>query len=267
MKISIVTATYNSSKTLERCINSVFSQKNVNKEHIIIDGFSSDGTLDIIRKNEDKIDLWISEKDNGIYDAINKGISLAKGDIVALLHSDDYYKDEFVLSKFVHYMKEYNLDVLFSDLIYIRDSDNANTSTKVLRYWRAYRGKNGLIVNYKKLIKFGWMPPHPTLIIRRELFEKIGYYNVNYKIAGDYDFILRLFSMDNLRIFYLPEVTYVMSIGGTSNNGLKNILKKSYEDYKILKNHRIKIPILVLFCKNFSKINQFFNNQDNLKKI
>lgn len=284
MKISIITVTYNSGATLQRCIDSVFYQSYKNKEHIIIDGGSKDETIDIILKNLDKIDKWISEKDDGIFDAINKGIKLATGDVIGLLHSDDFYPNNNVLDKIAktfnekskffyssfhekNYFYDYP-DCVYSDLVYInKNGDSYNgenifklkNDIKIIRYWKTHKEKFSNNLDLKKLIKLGWMPPHPTLFVRKELFEKYGFYRTDLKIASDYEMILRLFYNFNLKIKYIPEVLYYMSIGGSSNKSIKNMIKKSIEDYYSIKLYKIPFPIFVLLWKNFSKLKQFIS--------
>jgi glycosyltransferase len=284
MKISIITVTYNSGATLQRCIDSVFYQSYKNKEHIIIDGGSKDETIDIILKNLDKIDKWISEKDDGIFDAINKGIKLATGDVIGLLHSDDFYPNNNVLDKIAktfnekskffyssfhekNYFYDYP-DCVYSDLVYInKNGDSYNgenifklkNDIKIIRYWKTHKEKFSNNLDLKKLIKLGWMPPHPTLFVRKELFEKYGFYRTDLKIASDYEMILRLFYNFNLKIKYIPEVLYYMSIGGSSNQSIKNMIKKSSEDYYSIKLYKIPFPIFVLLWKNFSKLKQFIS--------
>jgi glycosyltransferase len=282
MKISIITVTYNSGATLQRCIDSVFYQSYKNKEHIIIDGGSKDETIDIILKNLDKIDKWISEKDDGIFDAINKGIKLATGDVIGLLHSDDFYPNNNVLDKIAktfnekskffyssfhekNYFYDYP-DCVYSDLVYINKNGDSyigenifklKNDIKIIRYWKTHKEKFSNNLDLKKLIKLGWMPPHPTLFVRKELFEKYGFYRTDLKIASDYEMILRLFYNSNLKIKYIPEVLYYMSIGGSSNKSIKNMIKKSSEDYYSIKLYKIPFPIFVLILKNISKLKQF----------
>lgn len=283
MRISIITATYNSECNLQRCIDSVFFQSYKNKEHIIIDGGSSDKTIDIIIKNEDKIDKWVSEKDEGIFDAINKGIKLATGDVIGLLHSDDFYANNKVLEIIANAFREkitfknYNSgnekilldypDCVYSDLVYIKHSNShynsfynkSNHQIKIVRYWRAHN-KKFLLTNtgIKNLIEKGWMPPHPTLFIKKEIFYKYGFYRTDLKIASDYEMILRLFYKNSLKLKYIPKVLYYMSVGGVSNKTLKNIIKKSIEDYNSIRFYKISFPLLVLILKNISKLKQFY---------
>lgn len=288
LKVSIITVTRNNKNGLKNAIESVRNQSYKNLEHIIIDGKSDDGTVEMLEDFSDKLNnsnnsepgyifRWISEKDNGIYDAINKGIKLAEGDIVGLLHSDDFYYDSNVLEKYVDYFSNNYVDVVYSDLVYIKPGpdkkndlnnyENGKTNSyknyKVIRYWKTHKDnhKSCKPLELQHLI-FGWMPPHPTLFIRRPLFEKIGLYKCDMKVAADYEFILRLFYVNKVVAGYIPAVTYCMQIGGNSNKSLKNILLKSYEDYLSMKLNGIPMPFITLIFKNIRKINQFIKRQN-----
>ena len=241
MKVSIITSVFNNEKHIEDAINSVLSQTYSNIEYIIIDGNSKDNTKKIIEKYLDKIDIFVSEPDRGIYDGLNKGILKATGDIIGFLHSDDIYYDNRVIEKVVKAFEK-NTDGVYGDLVYIKDD-------KVIRYWRSGE------FNINKLKK-GWMPPHPTLFLKKSIYEKYGLFDLNFKIAGDYDFILRILK-NNINLKYIPEILYKMRIGGASNKNIKNIIQKSKEDLKALRKNEIG-GIDILLRKNFSKIGQFF---------
>ncbi len=295
MKISIVTVTLNNKAGLLRAIESVRSQTYKNVEHIIIDGGSTDGSKEILRTEigNQKSDLYslvsISERDSGIYDAINKGIKLATGDVIGLLHSDDFYKDEFVLEKYAEAFAQSAerqphsvADAVYSDLVYVRSKhavfkniENSALSTEhsVIRYWQAIKPGNEKNIlrpaqddklnakHYSPLttndLLNGWMPPHPTLFIRKSIFEKYGLYRTDMRIAADYEMVLRLFYKYKITSNYLPVTTYCMGIGGASNKSLKNILLKSKEDYFAMKIHGLPNPVKTLVYKNFPKVTQF----------
>lgn len=246
MLISIITPTFNSKKVIEDCLLSFKNQNIYVAEHIIIDGGSNDDTCSIVKNYSDEI-VCVSEPDHGIYDALNKGIKLAKGDIIGILHSDDIFAYNNVLTDIVKLFKKENVDSVYSDLVYVYK----NKTDKVLRYWKSGE------FSYKKILN-GWMPPHPTFFVKREIFEKYGNYDLNFKIAADYDLILRFLYKHKISTAYLPKVTVKMRIGGASNRSISNIIKKSKEDYKALKKNRIPFPFKVLFYKNFTKIIQFF---------
>lgn len=248
MKITIITVTYNSAQTISDCIASVENQSYKDIEHIIIDGVSKDNTVEIIKSKFNNTIKLISESDFGIYDALNKGIKITTGDIIGFVHSDDLLASPNILKNISKIFEEENIDGLYGDLVYIDKKD-----TKVIRYWKSNEFK-------PSLLNSGWMPAHPTLFLKKEVYQKHGYFNLNYTIAADYDLMLRIFSDNTLKFKYLPMLVTKMRIGGLSNKGLKNILQKSYEDFIILKTNKISKPLWVLFKKNSSKLSQFFNN-------
>ena len=246
MTISIITATYNAEKTIESAIRSISDQSYSDIEYIIVDGGSTDSTLKVIEKHKDHIQHLISEPDQGIYDAINKGISIATGEIIGVLHADDLFYDNDIIKQIAQEFIHGNYSGVYGDLQYV----NAQNTNKVIRYWKS--------CDYKlSLLKSGWMPPHPTLFVRKEVFNNIGKYSLKYKIAADYDFILRLFSNPTYRFKYIPQVITKMRVGGASNKNIKNIIQKSKEDISALKQNKIG-GVSTLIWKNLSKIPQFF---------
>ena len=246
MKISVITVTYNNQQTIEQSIQSVLNQNYKDVEYIVIDGNSTDDTLSIINKYRDKIALIISEADKGMYDALNKGIMKATGDIIGFLHADDFYPSDKILEKVEQTFKIYATQSVYGDLDYV----SPQNPKKIIRKWKS--GK----FEFNELRK-GWMPPHPTFFVLREVYWKYGFFNLNYKIAGDYDLMLRFLGKHKITTAYLPEVLVKMRWGGKSNKSIKNIILKSKEDYKALKNNKIG-GLYSLFMKNFRKINQFF---------
>lgn len=246
MKISLITITYNSEDTLEDTIRSVKEQNCAGLEYIIIDGASTDRTVDLIKKHEDFVSFWSSSKDNGIYDAMNKGLKKATGDYIGFLHSDDMFFSDDVLKKISEALEEYEPDVLYGDLVYV----NACETDNVIRQWKSCEF-------YPKLLKKGWMPPHPTLYIKREIIREIGDFDTTYKIAADYDYILRLFSKKTLKFMYLPKVIVRMRMGGASNKNISSIILKSREDIRALRSNKMG-GIVTLLRKNISKIPQLF---------
>lgn len=206
-KVSIITICFNSVLTISDSIESVLSQNYPNIEYIVIDGGSSDGTIEIVNKYKSSISVFISEADNGIYDALNKGILNSTGEVIAILHSDDQFCNMNVVSAMMKNLSDNHAEFGFSDMIIINKSSN-----KVLRYYMAsffYRG----------LFRIGWMPPHPTCFIRKSLFDEFGLYSTKYKIAGDFDFFIRIFYGRNIRWTYLDQVSVKMAQGGKSNSG------------------------------------------------
>ena len=246
LKISVVTAVFNSVSTIDQAIRSVESQVGANVEHIVVDGASSDGTLAILLDRRESISVLVSEPDHGIYDALNKGIALATGDVVGFLHSDDLYADEHVLARIAAAFENSDVDAVYGDLDYVQRC----RPDRVLRQWRS-----GMFS--PRALSTGWMPPHPTLYLRRELYARLGNFDTAYRIASDYEFMLRLLSDPRVKVVYLPEVFVRMRMGGASNRSLSNILRKSREDYKALRSHRVG-GLFALALKNFRKLPQFF---------
>ncbi|WP_286163954.1 glycosyltransferase family 2 protein [Loktanella sp. PT4BL] len=245
VKISVVTAVYNRAATVGDTLSTVSFQDYPLVEHIVQDGGSNDGTLDTIAGHPNTSALLMSEHDRGIYDAINKGMSRATGDVVGLLHSDDVFADEGVLSRVAEAFADPDIDCIYGDLQYVSASD----TTRVIRHWTSgpFNRSN---------LKRGWMPPHPTFYIRRQLLERHGGYDTSFEIAADYDAMLRWLWCHRLRPAYLPGVMVKMRMGGESNRSLGRILCKSREDYRALRRNGVG-GIGTLALKNLSKINQF----------
>ena len=214
MKISIITATCNSEKTIIDTIKSINAQDYSNIEHIVIDGCSSDQTVDLIYKYDKRLTTLISEKDAGIYDALNKGISLATGEVIGFLHSDDEYANDQVLSMIAQKFSCKSIDAIYGDLNYVSKLD----TTRIIRRWI------GGDYNIKKF-KNGWMPAHPTFYARRKHYDSKRNFNLNFKISADYDLMLRLLWKKKIKACYIPEVLVKMRVGGKSNRSLKNIFK------------------------------------------
>jgi glycosyltransferase len=247
MKISIVTCSLNSSSTIKKSIKSVQKQTYKNIEHLIIDGGSTDKTLEIIKKIKHKNLTLFSSADNGFYDALNKGIKVTTGNIVGVLHSDDFYRSSKILKIIADIFKYTKADLVYGDLIYVKKQH----PFKPIRHWKAGQ------YSKEKLFK-GWMPPHPTVFVKKKIFDKIGFYKTHYKISADYDFLVRIFNCKNINQVYVPKVLINMRVGGMSNGSFKNLIIKSFEDYQIIKKNKIG-GLFTLFNKNFSKLRQFFN--------
>ena len=245
MKLSVITIVWNKKDTIEDAISSVLNQSYKNIEYIVIDGSSTDGTQEVIKKYSQNISRFISEPDKGIYDALNKGLSVATGDIISFLHSDDLYAKNSTIYEVLQYFDD-DTQGVYSDLVYTNKYD----LNKVLRYWKSCNYNPSLLEN-------GWMPPHPTLFLRRGVYEKYGYFDTSFKISADYDFMLRILK-NNIKVKYFPQVTYKMRVGGESNRSFSNILNKSKEDFNALKKNKRKNPSIILVKKNISKIDQLF---------
>ncbi len=245
LKISIVTAVYNRAGTVGDALSSVQNQTYRNVEHVVQDGGSTDGTLDILQQYQDPRIALVSEKDDGLYDAINKGKARATGDIVGLMHSDDVFASDAVLQKVAAAFEDQDIDCVYGDLQYVAADD----TSRVIRHW-----KSG---DYARdLLKQGWMPPHPTFYIRRQHLGKYGMYDTSFQIAADYDAMLRWLWTHNLRPAYIPEVMVKMRMGGESNRSVARIIRKSREDYHALRRNNVG-GLGALAQKNISKIKQF----------
>jgi glycosyltransferase involved in cell wall biosynthesis len=245
-KISIITVCYNSQKTIKHTVNSVRSQDYPNIEYIIIDGLSTDWTLKILEYYKDNIDHFVSENDNGIYDAMNKGIALSKGDIIGILNSDDFYPNNEVLSRVSKVFRESGCDCLYGDLLYV----NKGYARKIERYW-----KSGPF-SISKLDK-GWTLPHPTFFVKRSVYEKYGYYNTDLSASADYEMILRLLYNYRLNVVYMPEIMVKMRTGGESNATIWNRLRGNNQDMKAWELNGLKSPKFLRLRKPLSKLSQF----------
>jgi glycosyltransferase involved in cell wall biosynthesis len=217
MRVSIITVCYNSAASIAHTIASVKNQCYNNIEHIIIDGKSTDNTISVIEKCNYS-GILISEKDNGIYDAMNKGLQMATGDIIGILNSDDFYADSNVIEDVVERFSASHSDALYGDLVYI------NENNRIIRNWRS-----GEFHNSK--FHFGWMPPHPTVFIKKEIYSRLGNFNTDLKISADYELMLRFLFINKTKTTYLPRVLVKMKAGGASNDSLKSRLKAHKEDY------------------------------------
>lgn len=246
-KISIITTSYNSSKTIRDTIDSVVSQDYENIEYIIIDGNSTDDTIDIINSYGNKISCLISEDDDGLYDAMNKGIRIATGDVVGILNSDDFYYTNHVISDVAEVFIFNDVDSVYGDLLYV---DTIDTDS-IRRYW-----KSGSF-NIKKIRK-GWTIPHPTLFVKKEIYKKFGLYSIRLKNASDYEMILRLLYKNQISISYLPKIMVKMRIGGISNYSIWNRLRGNNEDYISWKMNGFNPPMFIRLRKPLSKLGQFF---------
>jgi glycosyltransferase len=246
VKVSIITATYNSEKHLIDCIKSVRKQTYGNIEHIIVDGKSTDGTLKIIQKNSKSITRWISETDRGIYDAINKGIQMATGDIIGVLSSNDMLASADVIMDIVACFDETGTDSLYGDLVYVDPSN----PQKVMRYWKGLPFK-------RSRFTYGWMPAHPTFYIRRKLIDQFGGYENHYYSAADYEFMARYLYRHKVSACYLPKMIVKMRNGGVSNSSLFRRLRANRRDYLAMKRNNIPFAFFVSILKPLIKIPQY----------
>ncbi len=245
MKFSILTVVYNRAATIDDALLSLGSQSHVDFEHIVQDGGSTDGTLDRFSAAPDHRRKLASGRDSGIYDALNRATARATGDVIGVLHSDDFYAHSDVLAHVAQCFEASGADAVYGDLDYISAAD----PTKVVRRWKS--GDYSM-----KRLRRGWMPPHPALFLRRSVVEKWGAYDTSYQIAADYDSILRYFGQGKISVRYLPETLVKMRVGGESNRSLERILLKSREDLRALRQNGVGgVPALA--WKNLSKLGQF----------
>ena len=246
IKISIITVCYNSAATIEDTIKSVQCQTHKNIEYIVVDGGSKDTTLDIVNKYKEIVSKSVSESDKGLYDAMNKGVNIATGEVIGFVHSDDILADNQIVSTLANLFEKENLDGVYGDLQYV----DKNNIGKIIRYWKSTNFNSSLL-------KKGWMPAHPTLFLKRGVYKKHGDFDLSFKIAADYDFMLRVLKDQSLKFSYLPEVITKMRVGGASNRSLKNIFKKTKEDYRAICLNNVG-GFITLILKNTSKVKQFF---------
>lgn len=244
MKVSIITIAYNSAETIEDTIQSVVSQDYSDLEYIIIDGGSKDETLSIIERYKDKISKVVSEPDKGIYDAMNKGVAIASGELIGILNSDDIYADDRVISDIVG--KIGDKDAIYADLVYV---DREHTD-KVTRYWKSGEYTKGAFVK-------GWMPPHPTFFVRKTCYEKFGTYNLKLRSAADYECMLRMVHKHEVSLAYLPRVITKMRVGGQSNVTVNNRVKANQEDRMAWELNGLKPKFYTLYLKPLRKVGQF----------
>lgn len=246
MKISIITIAYNSAETIEATIQSVIAQDYTDVEYIIIDGASKDATMDVVDRYRDQVAVVVSEPDEGIYDAMNKGVARATGEIIGILNSDDFYADNTVLSNVVARFKESGAEAVYADLVYV-ERDNPD---KVVRYWKSKPYKPGM---FRK----GWMPAHPTFFLKNECYRIHGTYSTELRSAADYELMLRMMEKHKISAVHLPRVLTKMRVGGQSNVSLKNRIRANKEDRRAWKMNGLTPAWYTLTVKPLSKLSQF----------
>ena len=246
IKISIITITYNCQNTVARCLDSMANQSYENIEYIIVDGGSTDGTLKVIESYSKNIDQFISEPDEGIYDALNKGIRLARGEVIGFLHADDVFANNMTLHNIMDVFMSFDVDVVYGDIEILKNIDDV----KPIRKWTSKKF-------HPSLLAFGWMPAHTSLFVKSSLYSEFGYFDTSFSISGDYDFILRLFKNRDLKTYYLQETLIKMLHGGASTRNFRSFVIKSIEDLRALKINNIRFPFLALSAKKILKITQF----------
>jgi glycosyltransferase involved in cell wall biosynthesis len=247
MKISIITVCHNSVATIGETILSVSAQGYPDKEHVIVDGASTDGTLDIVRRHA-SVTRCLSEPDQGIYDAMNKGIAMASGDIIGFLNADDVYADDTVLAQVAAAFADPAVDACFADLVYVKQDD----PSRIVRYWRSGEYSRGRFQR-------GWMPAHPTFFARRSVYEAFGGYDTNFPRQADFDLTMRLLEKYKLHSVYVPSVWVRMRMGGASNNSVTGVIRGNLEAYRICRKNGLGVSPLFIFIKVASRIPQFFS--------
>ena len=249
MKISLITVTYNSSRTLRDTIVSVLAQTYQDIEYIIIDGLSEDNTIEIIKEYEPQFEgriRWVSEKDTGLYDAMNKGFRMATGEIIGIINSDDLIAETTAIEKIVRcFEANSSVDAVYADLYYVAQSD----TSKIVRYWKS--GK-------QRPFAKGWHPAHPTFYVKKVVYEKSGLFDLGFKFAADFELMLRLIEKEHIKLYYLPEALVRMRLGGTTSKSLSNIIKCNIECVEAFRKNRIRVSCLYPLFRLFPKIKQYF---------
>ncbi len=238
LKVSVITVAYNSAGTICDTLRSVAAQTHPSVEHLLVDGASSDATMRVVAMHGSHLVRVVSEPDRGIYDAMNKGIRLATGDVVGFINSDDFYPAPDVIARVAAALSaDPKLEAVYGDLCYVRQDQ----PSQIVRYWRSSSFVPGLFAR-------GWCPPHPTLFVRREVFERFGTFDLNYRIAADMELMARLIEVHRIQVRYIPQVLVHMRMGGTTNRSLGNILQQNREIWRALKAHRLN-PSLPSFIR------------------
>ena len=249
MKVSIITVCLNSDQTIESALDSVLSQTHKDIEYIVIDGSSTDNTMNILRKYECQITRIVSEPDNGIYDAMNKGIKIATGEIIGILNADDYYPHKRVIEEVAATISRTNSDSCYADVLYVQ----RNNLDKVVRYWKSGRFS-------KRKFKMGWMPHHGTFYVKRQVFEKYGVYRDRFPVAADYELMLRFLYKYGISTVYIPDVLLKIRTGGASKPGLLTTPKMMVENYRAWKVNGLNTSALTFILKPLRKIAQYIKN-------
>lgn len=247
MKISVVTSCFNSSETIRATLDSIRAQDYDYLELIIVDGGSTDNTMHIVSEFDDIVSISVSEKDRGIYDALNKGVNLASGEVVGFLHSDDYFASSSVVSLIAKAFAEKTVDAVYGDLDYVDRID----ASKIIRQWRSQEFNSDLF--YK-----GWMPAHPTFYLKKKCYNEFGDYDLTFKQSADYELMLRMLLKHNVKAKYISDVLVKMRVGGASNVSLNNRWNANKEDARAWKKNGIKPKAFTRFMKPLSKLDQYF---------
>jgi glycosyltransferase involved in cell wall biosynthesis len=248
VKISIITVVFNNERTIEDTILSIEAQTHSDIEHIVVDGASTDGTMDVLQRHRGKIAQLVSEPDEGIFDAMNKGIRLATGEVIAFLNADDIYADNTVLAQVAAVFSDTAVDACYADLVYVDPVD----LNKVVRFWKSQDFKPGL---FQK----GWVPAHPTFFARKKVYQQYGDYDVGLRLASDFELMLRFLEKFKVKSVYVPRVFVKMRTGGVSNNSILNIIQQNMDIYRACKKNSVPVSPLFAFTKIISKLSQFYS--------
>ena len=244
MKISIITVVYNNERTIKDALESVLGQSYRDIEYVIIDGKSKDNTVTIIDEYTDKLGYFISEKDNGLYDAMNKGIQAATGDVIGILNSDDLYQDFDVIADVMEqFNNDSTLDILYGNLVYVK-SDDVN---KIVRNWKCKP-------YYNRFFENGNVPPHPALFVKKSVYDKVGLFNLDYKLAADYELMLRMLKKHDFKIKYIDRLIVKMRLGGATNQSYKNIINQNKEIVRSWKDNSLKAPFYLMPVRIFKRL-------------
>ena len=243
MKISIITVCYNAAATLKDALDSVRTQSHPDLEHIVVDGQSVDGTLAILQSSSAR---WVSEEDQGIYDAMNKGITLATGEVVGTLNADDVYQNDHVLEQVAEVFSDPSIQACYADLVYVDLID----TNRVVRYWKSQPYISGL---FEK----GWMPAHPTFFVRRSVYETLGGFDLSFPRQADFELTMRFLAVNHIKSVYVPNIWVRMRMGGISNNSVLGVLKGNLEAYRACRKNGLKVGVFFIPRKILSRIPQF----------
>ncbi len=246
MKITIITVCFNSAATIGQTLESVNAQSYKNIEHIIVDGKSTDDTLEIIAKKGTHVSKLLSEKDCGIYDAMNKGISIATGDVIGFLNSDDVFAGVDVVSTIAKTMADLSFDACYGDLVYVEKYD----LNKIVRYWKSCKYHSGLFER-------GWVAAHPTFYARREIYQRYGGFDLNFTLAADFDVILRFLRVKCISSVYIPEVLVRMRLGGASNSGFFSLIRQNIEIAKAFRKYNLNVGLKLFLFRVTTRFLQF----------
>ena len=247
MKISIITVVFNNEATIRQAIESVLSQSYPEIEYLIIDGNSKDKTVSIIEEYKNNLSYFISETDKGLYDAMNKGLRAATGDVIGILNSDDLYQDNNVIANVMaHFIADTALEIVYGDLVYVKKEE----VDQVVRNWKSKK-------YYLKFFDDGNVPPHPSLFLKNTVYQKVGLFNLEYKLAADYEFMFRVFKKNNFKSKYIKRLIVKMRLGGETNKSIQNIINQNKEILKAWRQNGINPPLMLMPFRITKKLLQF----------